>query len=114
MIIINKDSTSFGKHDISYFDNYTNAELVDLSLNLCGSEDYNLDFYKNKKKEESFESKIKDVMRFLLCDCMLENYMKGFDNIPSEDVISSNQLKEDSFLHNIVKLALITTAEDIA
>ena len=114
MVIINKDSTSFGKHDISYFDNYTNAELVDLSLNLCGSEDYNLDFYKNKKKEETFESKIKDVIRFLLCDCMLENYMKGFDNIPSEDVISSNQLKEDSFLHNIVKLALITTAEDIA
>ena len=45
---------------------------------------------------------------------MLENYMKGFDNIPSDDVISSNQLKEDSFFHNIVKLALISTAEDIA
>ena len=45
---------------------------------------------------------------------MLENYMKGFDNINSEDVINSNQLKEDSFLHNIVKLALIVTADDIA
>ena len=114
MIVINKEVPSFGKHDISYFENYTNAEFVDLSLNLCGAEDYNFDFDKNKKKEETFESKIKDVIRFLLCDSMLENYMKGFDNIPSDDVISSNQLKEDSFFHNIVKLALISTAEDIA
>ena len=45
---------------------------------------------------------------------MLENYMKGFDNINSEDVINSTQLIEDSFLHNIVKLALIVTADDIA
>ena len=45
---------------------------------------------------------------------MLENYMKGFDNIPSEDVINSKQLKEDSFLHNIVKLALVVTADDLA
>ena len=44
----------------------------------------------------------------------MENYMKGFDNIPSEDVISNDKLKEDSFLHNIVKLALTLTLNDIA
>ena len=114
MVVINKEVPSFGKHDVSYYENYTNAEFVDLSLNLCGAEDYNFDFDKNKKKEETFESKVKEVIRFLLCDCMLENYMKGFDNIPSEDVISINQLKEDSFFHNIIKLALVSTAEDIA
>ena len=40
--------------------------------------------------------------------------MKGFDNLPSVDVIDNNKLKEDSFLHNIVKLALISTADDVA
>ena len=116
MIVIYKDSPAFGRYDESYWDNYINAEFVDLSLNLCGSEDYNFNFDKNKdkNKEDSFEIKVKNVIRFLLCDCMLENYMKGYDNISSEDVINSNQLKQDSFLHNIVKLALVVTADDIA
>ena len=116
MIVIYKDSPAFGRYDESYWDNYINAEFVDLSLNLCGSEDYNFNFDKNKdkNKEDSFEIKVKNVIRFLLCDCMLENYMKGYDNIPSEDVLNSNQLKQDSFLHNIVKLALVVTADYIA
>ena len=40
--------------------------------------------------------------------------MKGFDNIPSDDVISNVQLKEDSFFHNIIQLALTLTLDDIA
>ena len=114
MMIIYKEAPTFGQVDESYWDNYINAEFVDLSLNLCGAEDYNFDFEKNKKNEDSFEVKIRNAIRFLLCDCMLENYMKGFDNIPSEDVINSEQLKKDSFFHNIVKLALLVTAEDVA
>ena len=115
MIIIYKEAPTFGQVDESYWYNYINAEFVDLSLNLCGSEDYNFEFEKNRNKnEDSFEIKIKNAIRFLLTDCMLENYMKGFDNIPSQDVIDTTKLKEDSFLHNIVKLALIVTAEDIA
>ena len=115
MIIINKDCPTYGQHDLSYWDNYLNGEFVDLSLNLCGAEDYNFDFDKNKNKnQDSFEIKVRNVIRFLLCDCMLENYMKGFDNLNSNDVISVKELKEDNFLHNIVKLSLICTAEDIA
>ena len=114
MVIIYKEVPTFGTYDESYWDNYINAEFVDLSLNLCGAEDYNFDFEKNKKNDDSFEGKIKKVIKYLLCDCMLENYMKGFDNIISEDVISSSQLKEDSFFHNIIKLALVITADDIA
>ena len=53
-------------------------------------------------------------MKYLFSDCLLENYMKGFDNIYSDDVINSNQLKEDSFFHNIIKLALILTLNDVA
>ena len=45
---------------------------------------------------------------------MLENYMKGFDKLPSKDVINEKELKEDNFLHDIIKLALLSTAEDIA
>ena len=115
MIVINKECPTFGQHDLSYWDNYINAEFVDLSLNLCGAEDYNFDFDKNKNKNpDSFEIKIKNVIKYLLSDCMLENYMKGFDSIPSPDVINEKELKEDNFLHNIIKLALIATAEDIA
>ena len=114
MVVIYKGIPSYSQHDPSYWDNYTNAEFIDLSSNLCGSEDYNFEFVKNKNNDESFEVKIKNVIRFLLSDCLLENYMKGFDSIPSDDVINSEQLKEDSFFHNIVKLALIVTAEDIA
>ena len=44
---------------------------------------------------------------------MLENYMKGFDNIPYEDLIDNKKLKEDSFFHNIAKLALLLTANDV-
>ena len=93
---------------------YINAEFVDLSMNLCGAEDYNFEFEKNRKDQDSFEIRIKNTIRYLLCDCMLENYMKGFDNLPSVDVIDNNKLKEDSFFHNIVKLALISTADDVA
>ena len=114
MVMIYKEAKTFGQYDESYWDNYINAEFIDLSLNLCGAEDYNFDFEKNKKKEDTFEGKIKKVIKYLLCDCMLENYMKGFDNLTSEDVINSSELKEDSFFHDIVKLALVMTAEDIA
>ena len=115
MIVINKECATFGQHDLSYWDNYINAEFVDLSLNLCGAEDYNFKF--NKKENlntDTLEFKIQNAVRFLLYDCMLENYMKGFDSIPSPDVISEKELKDDGFFHNIIKLALITTAEDIA
>ena len=115
MIIINKDCPTYGQQDLSYWDNYINAEFVDLSLNLCGAEDYNFKFEKNKNKNpDSLESKTKNAIRFLLCDCMLENYMKGYDKLDSKDVISIKELKEDNFFHDIVKLALVVTAEDIA
>ena len=115
MIIINKDCASFGKHDLSYWDNYINAEFIDLASDLCGADEYNYELEKNKiNKPDSLEVNIKNVIRFLLCDCMLENYMKGFDKLPSKDVISEKELKEDNFFHNIIKLALIATAEDIA
>ena len=115
MIIINKDCPTYGQQDLSYWDNYINAEFVDLSLNLCGAEDYNFQFEKNKNKNpDSLESKTKNAIRFLLCDCMLENYMKGYDKLDSKDVISIKELKEDNFFHDIVKLALVVTAEDIA
>ena len=45
---------------------------------------------------------------------MLENYMKGYDKLDSKDVISEKELKEDNFFHDIIKLALVATAEDIA
>ena len=116
MIITNKETTSFGKHDLTYWDNYINGEFVDLSLNLCGAEDYNTDVERERKiiNQESFEIKFRNVIRFLLCDCMLENYMKGYDKLDSKDVITVKELKEDNLFHDIIKLALLTTAEDIA
>lgn len=115
MIVINKECPTFGQHDLSYWDNYINAEFVDLSLNLCGAEDYNFKFQKKENVDEnSLEFKVTNVIKFLFYDSMYENYMKGFDSIPSPDVISVKELKGDGFLHNIVKLALITTAEDVA
>ena len=115
MIIINKDCPTYGQHDLSYWDNYINAEFVDLSLNLCGAEDYNFEFEKNKNKNpDSLEVKVRDTIRYLLCDCMLENYMKGYDKLDSKDVISEKELKENNLFHNIIRLALVVTAEDIA
>ena len=115
MFIINKDCPTFGQVDLSYWYNYINSEFVDLSLNLCGAEDYNFDFEKNKSKNpDSLTIKIKNTIRYLYTDCLLENYMKGYDKLPSNDVLSDKELKEDNFFHNIIKLALIATAEDIA
>ena len=115
MIIINKDCPTYGQQDLSYWDNYLNGEFVDLSLNLCGAEDYNFEFEKNKANNpDSLEIRFKDAIRFLLCDCMLENYMKGFDKLESQHVISNQELKENNLFHDIVKLALVVTAEDIA
>ena len=115
MIIINKDCSTFGKHDLSYWDNYINAEFVDLSSDLCGVGEYDYELEKNKiKNPDNLEVKLKNVIRFLLCDCMLENYMKGFDKLISKDIISDKELKEDNFFHDIIKLALVSTAEDIA
>ena len=115
MIVINKEVPSFGKQDLSYWENYINAEFIDLSSDLCGVDNYNFDVEKNKNKNrDKFEIQITNAIRFLLTDCMLENYMKSFDSIPSPDVINEKELKEDNFFHNIIKLALISTAEDIA
>ena len=112
MIVIHKDVPTFGQHDLSYWDNYINSEFIDLSSDLCGNDEQ---FDKNKNQnQDKFEIKLRNVIRFMLYDCMLENYMKGFDSIPSKDVISEIELKEDNFLHNIIKLALISTAEDVA
>ena len=114
MIILSKSCDSFGKHDESFFDNYANSEFVNLSSNLCGAPDYNHESENKRFKQDTFEAKIRNIIKYLLCDCLFENYMKGFDNIYSDDVISVEQLKEDSFLHNIIKLSLILTSNDIA
>jgi len=114
MIVIIKEVPTFGQHDLSYWDNYINGEFIDLSLDLFGAENYNFKFQKKEDVDtNSLEFKIKNIIRFLFYDCMLENCMKGFDSIPSPDVISVKELKDDGFLHNIVKLALVSTAEDI-
>ena len=112
MLVIHKDVPTFGQHDLSYWDNYINGEFIDLSSDLCGIAEQ-FDTNKNKN-QDNFEVKLKNVIRFLLYDCMLENYMKGFDNISSPDVISQKELKEDNFFHNIIRLALIFTAKDVA
>ena len=114
MVILSKDSTSFGKHDESYFDNYMNSEFNNLSLNLCGAPFYNYKSEEKRFRQDTFEAKVRNVIKYLLSDCLLENYMKGFDNIFSNDVISTSKLKEDSFLHNIIKLSLVLTLNDIA
>ena len=100
MIILSKDADSFGEHDDSFWENYIYSEIVNLLNNLCGAPDYNYKSEKIKFRQDTFESEIRNVIKYLLCDCLLENYMKGFDNIHSEDVININQLKDDSFFHN--------------
>jgi len=114
MVILSKDTESFGKQDESYWYNYLQCEQGNLALNLCGADDYNSENEKKRFRQDTFEAKVRNVMKYLFSDCLLENYMKGFDNIYSDDVINSNQLKEDSFLHNIIKLALALTLNDIA
>ena len=68
MVMIYKEAPTFGQYDESYWENYVNAEFVDLSLNLCGAEDFNFQFEKNKKSGDAFEVKIKHVIKYLLCD----------------------------------------------
>ena len=114
MVILSKDTESFGKQDESYWYNYLKCEQGNLALNLCGADDYNSENEKKRFRQDTFEAKARNVMKYLFSDCLLENYMKGFDNIYSDDVINSNQLKEDSFLHNIIKLALVLTLNDVA
>ena len=114
MIILSKNTTSFGQHDDSFWDNYINSEFINLSQNLCGAPDYNHESEKKRFRQDTFEAEIRNLIKYLLCDCLLENYMKGFDNINSDDVINSTKLKEDSFFHNIIKLALILTLNDVA
>ena len=115
MIVINKDCSTFGQHDLTYWDNYINGEFIDLASDLGGVEDYMNELEKNKnKKQESLEIKIKNAIKYLLKDCLLENYMKGFDKLDSKDVIDDKELKENNFFHDIIKLALVVTAEDIA
>ena len=115
MIVINKDCSTFGQHDLTYWDNYINGEFIDLASDLGGVEDYMNELEKNKnKKQESLEIKIKNAIKYLLKDCLLENYMKGFDKLDSKDVIDDKKLKENNFFHDIIKLALVVTAEDIA
>ena len=114
MIVLSKNCDSFGQHDDSFWENYINSEFINLSSNLCGAPDYNHESENKKFKQDTFEAKIRNVFKYLLCDCLLENYMKGFDNIHSDDVITVEQLKEDSFLHNIIKMALVLTLNDIA
>jgi len=114
MVLLSKDTESFGKQDDSYWYNYIQCEQGNLALNLCGADDYNSENEKKRFKQDTFEAKVRNVMKYLFSDCLLENYMKGFDNIISDDVINSNQLKEDSFLHNIIKLALVLTLNDVA
>ena len=114
MVILSKDSDSFGKHNDSFWDNYISCEFSNLSDNLSGALDYNHEAEKKRFKQDTFEAEIRNIIKYLLCDCLLENYMKGFDNIPSDDVINSEELKKDSFFHNIIKLALILTSNDVA
>ena len=114
MIILAKNSDSFGKHDDSLWDNYINIEFTHLSGNLCGAEDYNSESEKKRFTQNTFDAEIRNTFKYILYDCLYENYMKGFDSIPSDDVINNEQLKEDSFLHNIVKLALTLTLDDVA
>ena len=114
MIILAKNAESFGKHDDSLWDNYMNIEFTHLSDNLCGAEDYNSKSEQERFSQNTFDAEIRNTIKYTLYDCLLENYMKGFDNIPSDDVISNEQLKEDSFFHNIIKLALTLTLDDIA
>ena len=114
MIILSKDCESFGKHDDSLWDNYMCIEYSHLLENLCGAPDYNYKYEVKMFTQDTFDAEIRNIFKYILYDCLMENYMKGFDNIPSEDVISHDKLKEDSFLHNIVKLALTLTLNDIA
>ena len=114
MVILSKSTDSFGKHDNSFFENYIEAEFTYLAQNLCGAEDYNYQSERKRFRQDTFEAKIRNVFKFLLCDCLLENYMKVFDNFSSNDIINNNKLKEDNFFHNIIKLALILTSNDIA
>ena len=114
MIILAKNAESFGKHDDSLWDNYINIEFTHLSDNLCGAEDYNSKAEQERFTQNTFDAEVRNIIKYILYDCLLENYMKGFDNIPSDDVISNVQLKEDSFFHNIIQLALTLTLDDIA
>ena len=114
MIILSKNADSFGQHDDSFWENYINSEFINLSQNLCGAPDYNHESENKRFKQDTFEAEIRNLIKNLLYDCLLENYMKGFDNIKSDVVINSTKLKEDSFFHNIIKLALILTLNDIA
>ena len=114
MVNIYKESDTFGKHDESFWENYIHSEFIDLSMNLCGSEDYNFSFGKEEKKDNSIEEKIRDTIKYLLCDSMLESYMKGFDGIESENVIKSSEIKNNDFLHEIIKMAMVVTSSHIA
>ena len=107
------DSPTYKENDTSFYENYTGIEFKELSVNLCGGEDYNFDFGKKEvKKAELPLDKVVNAIKYLFCDSMLECYMKGFDGKITENVVKD--LSNNDILHSVVKLALVITACDVA
>ena len=73
MIILSKDCDSFGTHDDSFWDNYISCEFSNLSDNLSGALDYNHEAENKRFRQDTFEAEIRKIIKYLLCDCLLEN-----------------------------------------
>ena len=99
----NIHSESFGKFDQRIFDEYLIRELNTLIENLSG-------FYISNNI--SFEEDIKQYVYNLLNDSLIEIFMKTFDGIKCNYLISYK--KFNNIHYDLIKISLISTLEKIS
>ena len=111
-ICIVDEAETYGQHDESFFDNYSATEIFELAKGLTGNK--NNYFFSDEEEEKviAFEDKMKDAIRFLLCDTLLEVYMRTFDKEKCPHVIVN--VTKNETIHDLIKIALIKTYEEIA
>ena len=101
---INSDihSKSFGKFDQRIFDEYLIRELNTLIENLSGFYIYN---------NIPFEDEIKQYVYNIINDSLIEIFMKTFDGIKCDYLLTYNNFKD--IHHDLIKISLITTSDKI-
>ena len=101
---INSDihSKSFGKFDQRIFDEYLIRELNTLIENLSGFYIYN---------NIPFEDEIKQCVYNIINDSLIEIFMKTFDGIKCDYLLTYNNFKD--IHHDLIKISLISTSDKI-
>ena len=108
-----KPSRKYKQIDVSYYENYVLSELsFFIEYFIDNKVFYFLGGIKEELKEGSNEFNVKEAVKYLLYDSLIECYMKSFDKVMTENPIKN--IAENDLLHNLVKLCLVLTCDLIA